>query len=226
MKRTWFFVLVLSLVPVSVLDAQTNQGQWMLGISSRFSLNPLEIGVAMPDMMTIGYSTIKVKSDDNSDPEAIKFTCVNLQPKFGYFVIDNLAVGLDVQFGMSSLKSPDDDKDNGTVIGAGPFVRYYFPSGKILPYVEGGATFGSMKTKYEYSGDTEEYKSGLNTWNLGAGITKSISEKAALDFMLGYLSTTMKDKEDNDNNARTVIGTIGFKFGIVVFLGSKKEAAK
>ena len=225
MKRTWFFVLVLSLVPVSMLDAQTNQGQWVLGISSRFSLNPNEVGVTMPDMMTIGYSTIKFKSDDD-ESDATKFTCVNLQPKFGYFVIDNLAIGLDMQLGMSSLKSPDDDKDNGTVIGAGPFVRYYFPAGKILPYIEGGATFGSMKTKYEYSGDTEEYTSGMNTWSVGAGITKSISEKAALDFMLGYLSTTMKDKEDNDNNARTVIGTIGFKFGIVVFLGSKKEAAK
>lgn len=226
MKRTWFFVLVLSLVPVSMLDAQTNQGQWMLGISSRYSLNPLEIGVAMPDMMTIGYATIKTKSDDGDDSDATKFTCFNLMPKAGYFVIDNLAVGLDLQVGMSSLKYPDDDKDNGSVFSAGPFVRYYFPSGKILPYVEGGAAFGSLKTKYEYGSETDEYKAGMNTWSIGAGITKSISEKAALDFLLGYLSTTMKAKEDNPDNVRTVIGTIGFKFGIVVFLGPKKEEAK
>jgi outer membrane protein len=226
MKRTWILITVLCIVPVTMLFAQTDKGQWMLGISSRYSVSPLEVGITLPDMMTIGYATIKYKSDDNSDPEATKFTCVNLVPKFGYFVIDNLAIGLDLQMGLSSLKFPDDDKENGTIISAGPFVRYYFPTSTILPYVEGGATFGSMKTKYEYSGDTEEYKSGLNTWSLGAGITKSISEKAALDFMLGYLSTTIKDKEDNDNNARTVIGTIGFKFGIVVFLGSKKEEAK
>jgi hypothetical protein len=36
----------------------------------------------------------------------------------------------------------------------------------------------------------------------------------------------MKAKEDNPDNVRTVIGTIGFKFGIIVFLGPEKGQSK
>jgi len=226
MKRTWFLITVMYIVPVTMLLAQTGEGQWFLGISSRFGISPVGATMVIPDMMTIGYSTIQTKSDAGNDTESTKFFCMNMMPKVGYFVIDNLAVGLDMQFGISSLKYPGDEKDNGTVITTGPFVRYYFPSGKILPYIEGGGTLGSVSTKHEYSGNTNKSNSNMNTWSLGAGITTSLSKKAALDIMLGYLSTTMKNKENNDNNARTVIGTIGFKFGIVVFLGSDKEQPK
>jgi opacity protein-like surface antigen len=186
MKKTLILFTVLCIVTVTMSFAQTHMGQWMLGISSRYGINPIGAGITLPDMMTIGYSTIKTKSNAGSDSEATKFTCLNLMPKAGYFVIDNLAVGLDLQMGISSLKYPDDDKDFGTVFSAGPFVRYYFPSGKILPYIEGGGTFGSVETKYEYGNETHESKSSMNTWSLGAGITKSLSEKVALDFMLGY----------------------------------------
>jgi hypothetical protein len=36
--------------------------------------------------------------------------------------------------------------------------------------------------------------------------------------MAGYVSTTIKEK-DNDDNERQITGTFGFKLGFVVFLG-------
>lgn len=219
-------ILVLCVVPLTSLFSQTEKGQWMLGISSRYSLNPIDAGITIPDLMTIGYSTVKSKSDSGDDSDATTFICMNLVPKAGYFVIDDLVVGLDLQMGLYSLDYPDDEKENGTALSVGPFVRYYFPTSKVLPYLEAGGTLGSLITKYEYSGDTEKSTASMNTWSLGAGITKSLGGKAAFDFMLGYLSTTIKNTEDNPDNYRTVIGTVGFKFGIMVFLGPKKDNAK
>lgn len=223
MKRKLILILTLGILPVLTLFGQTDQGKVLLGISSRFGLSPLEEGLSYPDMMTLGFSTIKFKSDASGEEEseAMKFNCFNFTPKAGYFIIDNLALGLDVNIGLSSLKETYDDEDyksNGTMLSAGPFVRYYFPLEKSLPYIEAGGTLGSMKSKYEYDSESEEYKSSLNSFMGGVGIAAPLGDKVAFDFMLGYLSTTTKAKEDNEDNERTVIGTFGLKFGVVVFL--------
>lgn len=223
MKRKWILMVSLFVVPFSGVFSQTEKGQVLLGISSRYSLNPIEVGISLPDMMSLGFSTVKFKSDDDNtdDSETTKFNCFNLMPKAGYFVIDNLAVGIDLQLAMYSMKETYDSytyNDHGTVFSAGPFLRYYFPVSKIMPYLEAGGSFGSAKTTYEYENEEEESKMSMNSFSAGAGISAPLGDKVALDLMLGYLSMTMKDKEDNPDNERMVIGTVGLKFGIVVFL--------
>jgi opacity protein-like surface antigen len=223
MKRKLILIAVLGILPVLFLSAQTEKGKVLLGISSRYSLLPLGEGLSYPDMMTLGFSTIKYKSDaaGEEESESTKFTCFNFTPKAGYFVIDNLALGLDVNIGLSSMKESYDTHDyksSGSMLSAGPFVRYYFPVEKILPYIEAGASLGSAKSTYESDNDNDEYKSSVNSFMGGAGIAILLGDKVTLDFMAGYISMTMKDKEDNPDNERTVFGTLGFKFGVVVFL--------
>ncbi|NTW23778.1 MAG: porin family protein [Lentimicrobium sp.] len=223
MKRSWILIVVLFVVPASMTFSQTEKGQVFLGISSRYSLNPVGVGISLPDMMSLSFSTVKFKSDDdnNDDSGSTKFNCFNLIPKAGYFVIDNLAVGIDLQLGIYSLKETYDSdiyKDQGTVFSAGPFIRYYFPVNKILPYLEAGGSLGSAVLTSEYENEEDKSKTSMNSFSAGAGISAPLGEKVALDLMLGYLSMTMKDKEDNPDNERMVIGTFGFKFGVLVFL--------
>lgn len=223
MKRTWTLLVVLFVVHFSGVFSQTEKGQVLLGISSRYSLTPAEVGISLPDMMSLGFSTIKFKSDDDNldASETIKFNCFNLMPKAGYFVIDNLAVGIDLQLAMYSMKETYDSytyNDRGTVFSAGPFLRYYYPVNKIMPYLEAGGSFGSSISKYEYENEEDEYKMSMNSFSAGAGISAPLGDKVALDLMLAYLSMTMKDKTDNPDNERMVIGTLGLKFGVVVFL--------
>jgi hypothetical protein len=104
------------------------------------------------------------------------------------------------------------------LLSAGPFLRYYFPVQKVLPYIEAGATLGSSKTTYESGSENDEYKSSLNSVAGGVGIAALLGDKVSFDFMVGYISMTMKDKEDNPDNERIIIGTLGLKFGVVLFL--------
>lgn len=223
MKRKLILIAALGILPVLSLFAQTDKGKVLLGISSRYSLLPLGEGLSYPDMMTLGYSTIKYKSDaaGEEESESTKFTCFNFTPKAGYFVIDHLALGLDVNIGMSSMKESYDSYDHkstGSLLSAGPFVRYYFPVEKVLPYIEAGASLGAAKSTYESDNGDDEYKNSVNSFMGGAGIAALLGDKVSLDFMVGYISMTMKDKEDNPDNERTIIGTLGLKFGVVVFL--------
>ncbi len=66
-------------------------------------------------------------------------TSWNVSPNIGYFVMDNLAIGANID-----LK----DDESGSTTNFGPFVRYYFTSlGKSAKlYGNAGANFGDETT--------------------------------------------------------------------------------
>jgi hypothetical protein len=67
-----------------------------------------------------------------------------------------------------------------------------------------------------------ENSSSSSTRSLGGGVGLAvrIGEKVTFDMMAGYNSTTIKAKENNPDNTRTVQGTFGLRFGFVVLFGS------
>ena len=217
MKKV-LLIIAFCFLNLTFLRAQTNKGKVLLGVSSTLSL----AGTGS-DLMTLGYTTMKSKSDadgyEDSDPS--KTISFNLLPKVGYFVIDNLAVGLDVNMALSSEKYGDSsDKYITNMLSIGPFIRYYITTEKVLPFFEVGGTFGSVTNKYKSGSNDHKNKSSVTSFGAGAGIAIPIGDRVTFDVLAGYSSLTVKDKEDNDDNYRTVIGTIGLKLGIIVFLGA------
>jgi hypothetical protein len=222
MKKITLLTVVILTISLGFLNAQTNQGKVLLGVSSTLSL----AGTGT-DLMNLGYSSVKYKSDadgfEESDPD--KMTSINLLPKVGYFVIDNLALGLDVNIALSTTKDGENsDKYSQTLLSVGPFIRYYIPTSKVLPFFEINGSFGSINNKSDYRDNTnwedEEYKSSVMSIGGGIGIAAPLSDRVIFDVLVGYNSLTVKDKEDNDDNDRTVIGTLGLKIGFTVLLGS------
>lgn len=102
------FIVALAFCSVSLLHAQLNKGQWLVGGSA-------------------GFSTSSYDAGNVSD----KGTKVQLSPGVGYFVFNKLALGLraainyshDVEkFGVPTNNF--DTKSSG--LGLTPYVRYYF----------------------------------------------------------------------------------------------------
>jgi len=217
-------VLILGLLPITNGFAQTGKGNTLFGASSQFSLLPFGEGISASSLLGIGFSTIKGKGDNIEESDGdMKLTSFNLAPRFGIFVADNLALGGDLILSTMKMKNSYGEYDyesTSSLIGFGPFVRYYFPAGNMFPFVEAGAMFGQLKYKWDGSySDGDEDKTGISGFNVGAGIGLPLGEKVVLDMALGYQSMSFKQKEDNENNYRTVIGTLGLKVGIIVFLG-------
>lgn len=216
-------VLILGLLPITNGYAQTGKGNTLFGASSQFSLLPFGEGIPATSLLGIGFSTIKHKGDNSEESNGdTKLTSFNLAPRFGYFVADNLALGADLIFSTMKMKSSYGEYESEStvsLIGFGPLVRYYFPTGNMFPFVEAGAMLGQLKYKWDgtYS-DGGEDKTGISGFNVGAGVGLPLGEKVVLDMVLGYQSMSFKEKEDNEDNYRTVIGTLGLKVGIIVFL--------
>ncbi len=179
--------------------AQFNKGSKMIGGSLSFNTN-----------------TSKSKSG-NTTTTTEKSTEYSFTPSFGYFVIDNLAIGLGLNASISRSRPEADiyDTDNFSMRFQ-PFVRYYLDQ-RIFFHGEYG--IGSGKQKYSYTGqDPIVDKYNLSHWALGAGYAILLNEHVTIDPMFGYGSSSAKDRETKDKDINS-----GFfiQVGIQVFLDKK-----
>ncbi len=105
-----------------------------------------------------------------------------------------------------------------TRFGAGPFLRYYIPSQKLLPFAEASYSIGSSKTAWEYDNFDGERTTKVQQYGFGIGLGVPLGEKVSFDTLIGYQSYIYKEKEDNEDNLRYIVGTIGLKLGLTVIL--------
>ena len=218
MKKQSLFLAFLSISLICInASAQTSKGKFLVGGLTKVGGDILNVS-----SMNIGYTTLKNKDDSGDDDDyKDKEFSFNFSPKVGYFVIDNLALGIDFTIASSFGKTTNTEyKYNSALLTAGPFVRYYIPTKKVLPFAEAMYSVGSRKTSSNWDGDETTYKYGVQLYSVGIGVAIPLGEKASFDALVGYHSTTYKAKEDNENNRRNVAGTVGLKFGFTIFPGS------
>lgn len=204
MKKIIFIAVALFIY--SLTNAQTEKGHFVLGGDSNLGI-------------TFGSTTYKSDADGFEDVDGGKTTEINFKPAAGYFVIDNLALGLLVSISSTTAKD-DDYKSTSTSTAVGPFIRYYFPMESVLPFITAHGIFGSTKHKFDADDYDGDYKTSLTSLGGGAGLAIPLSDSVTFDIIAGYSSSTFKDSDDNPDNERIVGGAFGVNFGLLVILGN------
>jgi hypothetical protein len=152
--------------------AQTEQGSIMIG-------------------GTAGFMSSKV-----GDADAI--IAVDVAPMIGFFVIDKLAVGGNLEFAYL--------KDGFTSFGIQPMVRYYFiGTGNVRPFGQGQFEWSTFKLE-----GLDQSQNGLG-FGAGIGADFFLNSNVAIEALFGYDSFKFKDAEDPT-------GTFGIQIGIAAFL--------
>jgi len=202
------------------LNAQTQKGTFMIGDLYRpgKALSYDFLGSSM----NIGFGSQKYKSDASEDSSPTKLLSFNLMPRVGYFFADNLLVGIDLTLASERHKEEYYTFTIGT-LGAGPFVRYYIPLEKVLPFFELDGSLGRIRYKYSSDQEEDESKSSLNSIGGGAGLAIPLGRIVTFDMLVGYSHVVMKDKEDNDSNYREINNSAGVKLGFTILLGPSGE---
>lgn len=210
-----FMLFLLCSLTTGIVSAQTQKGKILLGASTNFSLLG---GGSGTEYLSLGFSSIKY---DNIGDDADNLISLNLFPKIGYFIMDNLAVGLDLNVAMASQKDgSDDSKYVNTMLGAGPFARYYFGSSKVRPFIELNSLFGSVQTKFEGVDLDLEYSTKLTSFGGGFGVAIPIGDKFCFDILLGYNNVTINESEDSGFiSSDAKVNNIGLKLGFTALLG-------
>jgi len=199
----------------------------LLLLLSTFVFGQLEKGnIFIQASSSIGFSTEKYSiTSAGTTTEYSKSTHFGFRPKVGYFVIDNLPVGLAINVNTNKTKytgTSDESSSNNFAIG--PFARYYFlPQDKLKPMAEISAGFGSSKDKYTSSGHTSESKYGIFEFSIGAGASYFVTDHVAFDLLIDYNSTKYKLKSETGQSKSTLVEDtsdkytgIGVNIGIVV----------
>ena len=204
-KQSLFLVFLIISLSCINLSAQASKGKILFG-GTTYIGSP---GLAETSS-NIGYTTTKDKDDSSDDDEYKgKTFSYNLTPKVGYFVIDNLALGLDITLFSSTMKITNMEyKSNSTKLTAGPFVRYYIPTKKVLPFAEAMYSVGTYKNSLEWDGEDNNEKYQIQLYSVGIGVAVPLGEKVSFDALVGYQSAIYKDKEHDTNNQKVVTGTI------------------
>jgi len=218
MRKTIILITSILILNSLVIKAQTDKGRIVIGGTSTFGL----VGTGN-DIMNFGVSTIKFKSDADGfeEPESDKLTSINFIPKIGIFAADNLLIGLDISLAYQNSNDGDSDFSySNRLFSAGPFVRYYIPTNSIKPFIEATSSFGSIKSKVEDDFDSDESTDQLRAFGGGIGVAIPIGTKTTFDILAHYTSFSRKAMDDNDDNDRLVIGTLGLKLGFVILLGN------
>lgn len=111
------------------------------------------------------------------------FFTLNINPRAGYFLSDNAAIGTEVQLGL-------DIYDGGETFryGLTPFVRYYFPEGAAPTHRWFGEALAG------FGGSSEEDSEGdsvfSSVFGLRAGYAHFVAQNVALEGILGYTRTS------------------------------------
>ena len=215
MKRISLIAMIVLIANVSVLNAQTTKGKFLVGVSSAVSASEESNSFG-----SMGYSTHKTKYGSSKGTSNKDWSLgVNASPKFGYFVIDNLALGLNVCLWANHTNVNNDYSINSSLLGVGPFVRYYLACEKIKPFFEIGGYYGQYGSKYSKSSFSNRL-GGIINLDCSAGLAFPIGDKVNFDLQLNYDYYYNKQIINNPVKVRTNTSTVGLKLGFVVLLGS------
>ncbi|MEO8590898.1 MAG: outer membrane beta-barrel protein [Flavobacteriales bacterium] len=168
--------------------AQTDQGGWMFGAGSN-----------------LGFTSSK---DDNDQEDAV--SNFSLDARAGYFVIDNLAIGLDIGFSSTSVGDQSSSSFN-----AGPYVRYYLPM-KI--FAEVGYQFGSQKTTIDLGPPlgSVDVTYGTGALGIGVGYAAFLNDNVSIEPMIKYSMTSLSPEEGDAVNG----GGFGVLLNFGIYLGN------
>lgn len=177
------------------------------------------------DVPTTGFSqgdvfitgSVGFGSEKTGDVKTSNF---NLSPKAGYFVTNNIALG--VQLGYTTQKETTetplgDVEDKASSLEIGAFGRYYFTPARNFSFF-GQLSAGYVSSKVEPDGGPEAKEDGFNV-ALAPGISYFVSDHIALEATFGILGyrTTKPDFDgaESTDNFDFGVNFSDINFGIV-----------
>lgn len=134
-------------------------------------------------------------------------TNIEANPGIGYLITNGLAIGL--QLNSKFSKSSNDTFWETTYILL-PFARHYFGKDNIKPFIQVAYGPGHIKT-----GSSGNNNVKLTSFESDAGLAVFIHRNIALEILIGYGITKMKESYLNTENKFSLCG-IGTSAGFTI----------
>ncbi len=196
MKKLLLFAFVFAATTFTAL-AQTEKGKWVVGTSMELST---------------------YKSTDPNEVYPNKEKYIQFNPEMGYFIKDNLALGLLIEFQNAKYQDTNNDVSEYSGFLIGPSAKYYFPLAQRFKFYSALAVpFGTIIRKN--TGYSDEKTQTMRV-ELTPGFTFFPTNKIGIEFGLGRLRFESSKTGEEKTNGFT-FGVLGnhMSFGVKLHLG-------
>lgn len=148
-------------------------------------------GFSEGDFFVEGNIGFGSTNDKNTE---VKTSSFEFNPKAGYFISEDLAVGLELGFGSNKTEAAGTDIAKNSVVGFGGFARYYFLDlgARFKTYGEFGIGYATANDKI-----ADAKVNGFGA-GLGLGINYFVTENIAINFGLADILSYSSEKGDWD----------------------------
>lgn len=191
-------------------NAQMTKGDWVISGNTTLGFNNVS-------------TTIKAGGESVDGPKVNTFS---VTPSVGYFVIDKLAVGIDLGFTTATTKF-EGLKATTTNFSVMPTGTYYFTNdSKFVPFLGAGIGYASVKNKGtgDFMGaptSNETTTDGL-AWKVKGGVTYMATQSLGVNLGVSYDQFSNKETYMN-TDVKTNVKTFGVNVGFSYFIKAKAQ---
>ncbi|KFF74421.1 membrane protein [Chryseobacterium sp. P1-3] len=191
-------------------NAQMTKGDWVISGNTGFGFNSVT-------------TTVKVGGQSADGP---KVSTISLTPSVGYFVIDKLAVGIDLGLTSATTKYQG-VKATTTSFSVMPTATYYFANeSKFVPFLGAGIGYASVKNKGNVtlggvSSSDESTTDGL-AWKVKGGVTYMATQSLGINLGVSYDQFSNKQTYYG-MDVKTNVKTFGVNVGFSYFIKAKAQ---
>jgi outer membrane protein len=185
---------------------QIMSGSWLIGGSAGFGF---------------GGSKTEVQVGSVTTSTKVSTSNVIVSPRAGYFLIDNLAVGVDLDlsgYGSTERDGVDIQRSSTTFFTVGPFVRYYIPLGEVYPFIEGGVGFGSVTYKNSLNNVETKTTHGLMDIGVGPGLAVFVTDNVAIEGLLRFIRSSERYDFPPSTEVRIIDSGMQLSIGVQAYI--------
>ncbi|MFY7813779.1 MAG: outer membrane protein [Chryseobacterium taeanense] len=191
-------------------NAQMTKGDWVISGDTGLGFNNVT-------------TTVKVGDQSVDGPKVNTFS---ISPSVGYFVIDKLAVGIELGY-INATTKYEGLKSKTSSFSVMPTATYYFTnSSKLVPFLGAGIGYASVKNSGETNfmgmiASSETTTDGL-AWKVKGGVTYMATQSLGLNLGVSYDQFSNKETIMN-TDVKTNVKTFGVNVGFSYFIKAKAQ---
>lgn len=215
MKQTTILTAVAAIVAMLFalqIQAQnfTERGNFLVGTAIGFSSNT---------------STISQSTGKGDGPESFQW---NIAPHVGYFLFENFAIGVGLDYTFSREQQPNEDKNDDTDLLFGPFGRYYIPfGGDKAVFLEGNFGFGTSSDDLIINGEPQSISTDIIAFGAGPGFTIFSNDAIGIETLFKYNYARSRFNTTQDGvvtETTTKTNQFAVSLGIQVYFAGLRRA--
>ncbi len=200
-------VLWVLLIPIAQ-GQFTEQGHFMLGSAVGFATNTSKTSLA------------------NANETQPQNTQWNVSPSVGYFLLNNFALGIGLDYTSSTETRAGEDKTKDADLLFGPFARLYFPFGDKAIFLQGNFGFGNSSDNLTVNDTRQNINTNILAVGVGPGFTIFSNDGIGIEALVKYNYARSKfdiDVAGVKTTTTTKTNQIALSLGIQVYFSGLKR---